>query len=90
MEKVFNLIEKLYNTNDGGCGGYGHIVFDDGNLSDREIKFCIEAAKKRDFEFISEETRLNSLIALKAMLALNDEEREKVYSLYYKYSKKKL
>ena len=83
MKKVLELIKELYKTNDGSVGGYGHIVFDDGNFSDMEINFCIESAKKADFQFLSEETRLASLKALEAMILLSKKEREIVYYKFW-------
>jgi len=85
MEEVLDLITKLYSTDSGGVGGYGHIVFDDGNLEDEHIEWCIEEAKKGEYKDLSEETRLASLKALEAilLLLLSERERDQVYHLYW-------
>ena len=44
--KTAELIKELYNSNDGGVGGYGHIVFDEDNLETHYVEWCIEEAKK--------------------------------------------
>ena len=71
------LIQELYNTIDGGVGGYGHIVFDDGNIDTSNIIFCLRNAyNKVHNDDICEETRLASISALEMFLLLNEDERE--------------
>lgn len=82
--KAAELIDEVYNTHDGIVGGYGHIVFDDGNTETHHVEFCIEEAKKGGYG-LSEETRVASLKALEAMLLLSEKERNKV--LRYRYNK---
>lgn len=38
------LITKLYQSPDGASGGYGHVVFDDGNTSTIDVEFCLQQA----------------------------------------------
>lgn len=83
MEEVLGLITELYSTDSGGVGGYGHIVFDDGNLEDEHVKWCIQEAKKGEDIDYSEETRLASLKALEATLLLSETERHQVYNLFW-------
>lgn len=70
-------IQELYNTIDGGVGGYGHIVFDDGNIESHFIFECLRNAyNKVNNDDICEETRLASISALEMFLLLNEGERE--------------
>jgi hypothetical protein len=78
------LVCELYETVDGGVGGYGHIVFDDGNLDNESILLCIENAENNIFK-LSEETRIKSIEALKAILKLSYIERFFVYHEYSNY-----
>lgn len=80
--EALQLIKELYNTNDGGVGGYGHIVFDDGNIENGHIEWCIEEAKKGEYSY-SEETRLASIKALEFFLKLTENEREEVYDRFW-------
>ncbi|MGK0448576.1 MAG: hypothetical protein ACJA2M_002374 [Polaribacter sp.] len=84
IKKAIQLINDLYNTKDGSVGGYGHVVFDDGNLEDGTIKHCINDAEKSKYEDdLCEETRLCSLMALKSFLLLKEYERDFVYERFW-------
>lgn len=74
VERAADLIDVLYETEDGGAGGYAHIVTDDWNLDDGCIDRCIEDCKKGGQD-VSEETRLASLSALEALRELSEDER---------------
>jgi len=76
------VIADLYNTDDGGVGGYGHIVFDDDNIEKENILWCIEEAEKGEYSY-SEETRLASLKALYACLELTEDEVESAITHYW-------
>tara|TARA_R110000765_G_scaffold320191_1_gene412208 strand:+ start:496 stop:765 length:270 start_codon:yes stop_codon:yes gene_type:complete len=78
MKDIVNKIIELYNSPDGGVGGYGHIVFDDDNIETGHVEWCIEEAEKGEYEFIGEETRQKSIVALEAILPLSEEERQGV------------
>lgn len=80
--KTAQVIADLYNTDDGGVGGYGHIVFDDDNIEKENILWCIEEAKKGEYGY-SEETRLASLKALYACLELTEDEVESAITYYW-------
>lgn len=41
-------ILKLYATEGGEAGGYGHVVFDDDNVSDSIIESCLKSAFESD------------------------------------------
>lgn len=74
-KKIIQKIVDLYNSQDGSAGGYGHIVFDDGNIEKYHIKWCISEAENKAYsEWICEDTRLKSLLALKALLPLCESE----------------
>lgn len=77
------LVKILYNSEDGAVGGYGHIVFDDGNLEIYCIKNCLEDANQKKYSNdICEDTRIKSIHALEKMLFLNYVERNFVYNNY--------
>jgi hypothetical protein len=80
-------VKELYDSEDGSVGGYGHIVFDDGNLEDKNIKYCISEAINNKYKYdICDDTRIKSIIALTLMLSLNYVERNFVYNNYEKYN----
>jgi hypothetical protein len=86
--KSLKLIKKLYAMEYGRVGGYGHIVFDDGNIEDGAIKHCINDAKeskyKKDIsEYMPEDVRLASLEALEMFLKLTLKQRKIVYKLFW-------
>lgn len=74
-KKAAELIKELYDTDGGGVGGYGHIVFDDFNIEDGNVDWCIEEAKKGKYDFIPEEGRQASLNALIYFKELSEDER---------------
>ena len=39
--RAYKLIADLYDLHNGGAGGCGHIVFDDWNVGDSSIDFCL-------------------------------------------------
>jgi hypothetical protein len=78
---------ELYEMEGGGCGGLGHIVFDDGNLEDNNIIWCLKQCENltenlKDYKI---ETILKSKEALLKMLKLNYIERFFVYYEYQNY-----
>ena len=82
--EALQLIKELYNTIDGGVGGYGHIVLDDGNIENGHIEWCIKEAKENKYKNdLSEETRLASIKALECFLKLTENEREEVYDRFW-------
>lgn len=84
MNNALSLIKELYNTTDGSVGGYGHIVFDDGNIENHHIKWCIKEAEENKYKNdLSEETRLASLKSLRYFLKLTKNERKQVYEKFW-------
>ncbi len=82
--EALKLIKELYSTNDGSVGGYGHVVFDDGNIENRHIECCIKEAKENKYkDDLSQETRLASIKALEYFLKLTENEREEVYDRFW-------
>jgi hypothetical protein len=82
-----NSVKELYDSKDGSVGGYGHIVFDDGNLEDAHIRHCLYEAINNEYEKdICDDTRIKSIIALTLMLSLNYVERNFVYHNYEKFN----
>ena len=82
-------IYELYKTDDGGVGGYAHIVFDDFNIEQENILWCIKEAEKGEYDY-SEETRQASLKALRACLSLTEEEVWKAIRYAWRLRKKYL
>lgn len=86
-ENVINcckLVSKLYQQEECSVGGYGHIVFDDGNLEDENIIWCINSAKKNEWNFNNEILNIN-IIALEEILKLSYIERHYVYNYFNIY-----
>jgi hypothetical protein len=74
-QEIVELIQDYYSTDGNAAGGYLHIVLDDGNLEDDDIRFCIEQAKMAgDF---------NGVLLGYVMLLLSLPEREKVYHKFW-------
>jgi hypothetical protein len=65
------LIKELYNTFEGGAGGYGHVVFDDWNLDC--IDSCLKDAYSSAYD-MDEETRKASIRALEYCNKLTENE----------------
>jgi hypothetical protein len=66
---------KLYNHPESGLGGYGHIVFEDGNFDC--VGACIQDCKLSNLEYLyPEEVRVLSLEALEAFSVLSEEEMQ--------------
>lgn len=74
-KEAANLVNIVYNEEGCVVGGYGHIVFDDWNIEDKDVDFCIEAAKKGKYEFINDNGRKACLDALLFFKKLTIEER---------------
>jgi len=39
--RAYKLISEVYESEHGGAGGAGHIVFDDWNVDDSSIDYCL-------------------------------------------------
>ena len=76
--KILKLVRDLYNektkcsTETGRCGGHLHIVLDDGNLKDSDVRFCIKNA-------IADRCKVCAHISM-LMLLLTQTQRNFVYS----------
>lgn len=81
VKLAVDLIKELYDTEDGGVGGYGHIVFDDWNVDDSDIEYCLTAARGGGYEFLCDECRSASLKALNMFKELTEEERYSALAL---------
>jgi hypothetical protein len=78
---LVKLIDLIYKSDDGMCGGYAHIVVDDENLDDDCIQFCIEACENPVYGY-SNETKIACLNCLLYMQSCTMEERESAMYLY--------
>jgi len=83
MTETLELLKQLYNSDDGGIGGYAHIVTDDGNIEDANIDSCLEDAKK-NISNMSQETVSASIRCLEALRKLTEDEREVVLLEFWK------
>ena len=75
IDKAVRLISVVYRYN--AAGGYGHIVFDDGNLADRYIDFCLGMCKDNENNHIPEQLKAE-VEALEFLKTLTMSERNKV------------
>lgn len=73
-KKGSDLISAIYNTEDGGAGGYAHIVVDDENLEDYHIESCLNEINNPSFE-LCKETKEACLECLLYLKSLSIEER---------------
>ena len=78
---VDKMVKKLYAyyraETENICGGSLHIVTEDGNLGDSHVEFCIERAQEcGDAE---------GWVLARALLAMTELEREKVYERWRGY-----
>jgi hypothetical protein len=80
--KAAELIQAIYDSEDGGAGGYAHIVVDDWNLDDSSINFSLSAIKKGD---LSEDTGQACNECLTFMKGLSYEERVSAMGLQNEY-----
>lgn len=83
-EKVLEaarLIQQLYETENGGAGGYGHIVFDDWNVDDSDIDFCINQIAADQSIVDNQECRIASQAALLSFKELAIGERYSALAL---------
>jgi hypothetical protein len=70
--EIVELIKAFYNEPNNGAGGHLHLVTDDGNLEDDDIRFCIEQAGDN-----------NDLLAMSIgylLLSLPYKERERIWN----------
>lgn len=71
--EIVDLIRIFYNERpENGAGGNLHIVFDDGNLEDKDILFCIKQAK--------EENDILGITIGYLFLSLPYKQRENIYA----------
>lgn len=73
INEVVPLVNKYYSMPENGCGGSLHNVLDDGNISDRDILFCLDEAKKNGDK---EGIELANLL-----LKMSKTQRKKIYLL---------
>lgn len=54
--KASSMVTELYGMDWGGSGNVGHIVFDDMNVSDSDIEYCLSVPFEKMDRYNSEET----------------------------------
>lgn len=65
--KAAELIQAIYDSEDGGAGGYAHIVVDDWNLEDESIDFSLNAINEGDLAAETGHACLECLTFLKGL-----------------------
>lgn len=86
VRKAADLIDEIYDSEDGAVGGLAHIVVDDWNVENNNIDYVIEYAKEDGINKksdLSEETRLACLNAMEFFKELTLEERHSAMALHY-------
>lgn len=74
-KEAAKLIDAIYDCDNGGSGGYAHIVVDDWNMSDASINYCIKDAIRGECENFDEELQQASLNCLNYLKTLTEDER---------------
>lgn len=80
-QKAAELIEALYDTEQGGAGGYAHIVVDDFNIDDQSIDWCLRNMHGN----VCQETKDASIECLRYLRTLNEEERWSALAIHNGY-----
>lgn len=80
------LIDEVYETENGGAGGYAHIVVDDWNVENSNIDFCINECKSDRFDY-SEEDRTTTLECLNYLKTLTEEEKYSALAIQSRFIK---
>lgn len=74
--KAFDLINEVYDAADGGVGAQGHIVFDDMNVSDYDVQWCLALDRMPEYsDWIDQETWDICKKALEYFQTLTEQER---------------
>ncbi len=47
VPEVLPLVQALYASEHGACGGCLHIVLDDTNIEDHHVQYCVDYARER-------------------------------------------
>jgi hypothetical protein len=81
--KAAELIQAIYDTEDGGAGGHAHIVVDDWGVDDSDIDFCLNNMNSD----LCEETNAACLQCLSFMKELSFEERASAMAIQRGYIK---
>jgi len=72
INEIIKLAKDYYSKEGNECGGSLHIVLDDGNLEDDNIKFCINYAK--------ENNDIDGIKIGELLLTLSMTQRNKMYN----------
>lgn len=72
---VMPLVRAFQSKPENGVGGNLHIVLDDGNVSDDDVRFCLELAKKAG--------DLDGVELAEKLLLLTKTQRLKISSKFY-------
>lgn len=65
--------KRIYETFEGGCGGYLHIILDDGNMRDSDLEFCEQDAREHMAQ-IAPELFADYMICLTLLRLFPDED----------------
>ena len=79
IDEVVRMARGWYRNNP--CGGWLHIVLDDGNLSKGSVKWCLTAFKEK-----KPEDAADGIALAEALLSLSYREKIAVYKRYDEYA----
>lgn len=82
--KAAGLIGKVYDSEGGGAGGHGHIVFDDENIDDDNIDYCLQCDTTL-WDYYPIYTWKNCQNALLFFKGLTIQERNSALGIYFDY-----
>lgn len=82
--KASAMVTILYDMQCGGSGNVGHIVFDDMNVSDSDIEYCLSLPFDKDDWYDSEETYNYCREVLTFFSTLTEQERYCALAHQYK------
>jgi len=72
VPEVLPLVNQYYSHPKNGVGGNLHIVFEDGNIDDHSVEFCLEQAQeKKDKE---------GVVIANLLLQMSKTQRKKLYA----------
>jgi hypothetical protein len=74
------LIGEVYGFN--GVGGNAHIVLDDWNIDDDDIRWCLDVAMKENAHEADTDQLAAERACLEALLALSLDERASALAIY--------
>jgi hypothetical protein len=75
ISDILPLVKEYRDKDGNGVGGNLHIVLDDGNINDSDIKFCLERA--------IETNDVDGIKLAEILLNMSKTQRSKISNLFY-------